>query len=598
MTRTLFKIINILTATLFLFCAVSCDMINTPVKEFFTGSLEALSSNNQNNSNESNNSSGSNPSDDSGNSDKTSAGEEDSGNSPADGPEPDASEESPVTAEDDAFDNIDENISFVFYVSDQGDDDNDGSMENPFLTIDNALKALRQSFNADTEKSKSAGYVLLLSDININAEIDFNSPDYRFAEIAPAVDITIGGYKTKRTINAAFGSRIFKIGWTNGNITIQNLTLTGGYSMDVGGAAFYITSTDSATDFSSKKFLIKNCVITDNMSDLPGGALALETAYKVEIENCEITNNTSFDGPSVCDLKTPSGLSAGIGICLKNTLIKENYSHTGSSSSLSSYEYGYVINTEGTRYARFDGGVTVKDNTIDSIPAGKDYSKLAAVNNAYGIEFSGKNIITDNKAVISGSGSNSIGIEKNLIIVPDAASAAKILYMQGNCDGSKIGVNLSSAITDSIKFTNGFKASGTSSAPAEIFVSDGAYAVDWDSSGSEAAFVLNSGSFINPLGITMTFTASPVVLTAGKAGKITVSPHVLYEGSDVTDTLADDISWSLSLTEGSATVAVCNSNILNLTASQTLPDTYQLFITAVLNGIVYDDSVTIECIEE
>lgn len=595
MTRTLFKIINILTATLFLFCAVSCDMINTPVKEFFTGSLEALSSNNQNNSNESNDSSGSNPSGDSGNSDNTSAGEEDSGNSPADEPEPDASEESPVTAEDDAFDNIDENISFVFYVSDQGDDDNDGSMENPFLTIDNALKALRQSFNADTEKSKSAGYVLLLSDININAEIDFNSPDYRFAEIAPAVDITIGGYKSKRTINAAFGSRIFKIGWTNGNITIQNLTLTGGYSMDVGGAAFYITSTDSATDFSSKKFLIKNCIITDNMSSLPGGALALETAYKVEIENCEITNNTSFDGPSVCDLKTPSGLSSGIGICLKNTLIKENYSHTGSSSSLSSYDYGYVINTEGVRYARFDGGVTVKDNTIDSIPAGKDYSKLAAVNNAYGIEFSGKNIITDNKAVISGSGSNSIGIEKNLIIVPDAASAAKILYMQGNCDGSKIGVNLSSAITDSIKFTNGFKASGTSSAPAEIFVSDGAYAVDWDSSGSEAAFVLNSGSFINPLGITMTFTASPVIIASGTAGEITVSPHILYEGSDVTDTLADDISWSLSLTEGSVTVAVCNSNILNLTASQTLLDTYQLFITAVLNGIVYDDSVTIEC---
>lgn len=570
-------------------------MINTPVKEFFTGSLEALSSNNQNNSNESNNSSGSNPSGDSGNSDKTSDGEEDSGNSPADGPEPDAAEESPVTAEDDAFDNIDENISFVFYVSDQGDDDNDGSMENPFLTIDNALKALRQSFNADTEKSKSAGYVLLLSDININAEIDFNSADYRFAQIAPAVDITIGGYKTKRTINAAFGSRIFKIGWTNGNITIQNLTLTGGYSTDVGGAAFYITSADSATDFSSKKFLIKNCVITDNMSSLPGGALALETAYKVEIENCEITQNTSFDGPSVCDLKTPSGLSSGIGICFKNTLIKENYSHTGSSSSLSSYEYGYVINTEGARYARFDGGVTVKDNTIDSIPAGKDYSKLAAVNNAYGIEFSGKNIITDNKAIISGSGSNSIGIEKNLIIVPGTASAAKILYMQGNCDGSKIGVNLSSAITDSIKFTNGFKASGTSSAPAEIFVSDGAYAVDWDSSGSEAAFVLNSGSFINPLGITMTFTASPVVLTAGKAGKITVSPHVLYEGSDVTDTFADDISWSLSLTEGSATVAAADSKILSLTASQTLPDTYQLFITAVLNGIVYDDSVTIEC---
>ena len=585
MTRTLFKIINILTATLFLFCAVSCDMINTPVKEFFTGSLEALSSNNQNNSNESNNSSGSNPSGDSENSDKTSDGEEDSGNSAADGPEPEAPEESPVTAEDDAFDNIDENISFVFYVSDQGDDDNDGSMENPFLTIDNALKALRQSFDADTEKSKRAGYVLLLSDINISAEIDFNSPDYRFAQIAPAVDITIGGYKSKRTINAAFGSQIFKIGWTNGNITIQNLTLTGGYSTDVGGAALYITSTDSATDFSSKKFLIKNCIITDNMSSLPGGALALETAYKVEIENCEITNNTSFDGPSVCDLKTPSGLSAGIGICLKNTLIKENYSHTDSSSSLSSYEYGYVINTEGTRYARFDGGVTVKDNTIDSIPAGKDYSKLAAVNNAYGIEFSGKNIITDNKAVISGSGSNSIGIEKNLIIVPGTASAAKILYMQGNCDGSKIGVNLSSAITDSIKFTNGFKASGTSSAPAEIFVSDGAYAVDWDSSGSEAAFVLNSGSFI----------ASPVVLTAGKAGKITVSPHVLYEGSDVTDTLADDISWSLSLTEGSATVAAADSKILSLTASQTLPDTYQLFITAVLNGIVYDDSVTIEC---
>lgn len=595
MTRTLFKIINILTATLFLFCAVSCDMINTPVKEFFTGSLEALSSNNQNNSNESNDSSGSNPSGDSGNSDKTSDEEKDSGNSPADEPEPDASEESPVTAEDDAFDNIDENISFVFYVSDQGDDDNDGSMENPFLTIDKALKALRQSFNADTEKSKSAGYVLLLSDININAEIDFNNTDYRFAEIAPAVDLFIGGYKTKRTINAAFGSRIFKIGWTNGNITIQNLTLTGGYSTDVGGAAFYITSTDSATDFSSKKFLIKNCVITDNMSDLPGGALALETAYKVEIENCEITQNTSFDGPSVCDLKTPSGLSPGIGICFKNTLIKENYSHTGSSSSLSSYEYGYVINTEGARYARFDGGVTVKDNTIDSIPAGKDYSKLAAVNNAYGIEFSGKNIITDNKAIISGSGSNSIGIEKNLIIVPGTASAAKILYMQGNCDGSKIGVNLSSAITDSIKFTNGFKASGTSSAPAEIFVSDGAYAVDWDSSGSEAAFVLNSGSFINPLGITMTFSASPVIIASGTAGEITVSPHILYEGSDVTDTFADDISWSLSLTEGSATVATADSKILSLTASQTLPDTYQLFITAVLNGIVYDDSVTIEC---
>lgn len=582
----LHKIILSLFLCLAAFCFVSCDMINTPVKEFFTDGLNALNSR-ENSSDSENSDNSTTPATDSDTDDNPSEDSGDSGEDTSSGSEdpvtPSAPENTsgPVTPDPAEFDSIDTDVSLVFYVSSDGnDDENDGSKDSPFKTIGKALSNLKAAFSADIAKTK--GYVLLLSDIEISEEISLET--YRFDDLSPnIVELTIAGCGAFRTIDAKSACRVMKVGYTNGAITLKNLKIKGGYSTDVGGAGLYVSSQGLGT---LTFFTIDNCIFTENTSSYSGAAIALQTDYSVYINNSEISSNTGSDGASALDIERTYNGSTYV---IYNTVITDNTTTaTYDPSNLSPvYDYGYVINTDGLAALAITNNTVIKNNSISQVSSasGADYSKLCAVKKLSSL--SGAVTIKQNNVYLDD------GTELIRNIVIDTAAGDKILIGL-DCTGSSIGVKPAASITSEAVFTTNY-ASRTSALPASVFVSDCEYGIGYDSTGAEAAFVVNSGSFTNPFDITMSFSTSQKVIASGKAAGITVTPLVKDSGTDITASVADDITWNLSFVTGSTTVAASTTNVLSLTSAQTLPDTYTLYITATLNSITYDDTVQIAC---
>ena len=554
--------------------ATSCDMINTPVKDFFSNSAGLIAGQETDKSDGSSTEPGKSDSSeevtnpDDSESDSTT-------DTPADTPslEP---EPGPVTPDTSEFDDIDLTTSLVYYVSSAGDDDASGEKDTPFQTIDKAFTSLKSSFQADT--SKSAGYVLLLSDIEISQEIKLE--DYNFGELSPnIVTLTIAGYGGIRTIDAKSNCRIMKIGYTNGEIKIKNLKFKGGYSDDVGGAGLYVSSSGIN---SMVFFTINNCIFTENRSSKSGAAIALETDYSVYIENCEISNNTCSDGASALDIKRTY---SGSNFVLSDTSIIDNKTVADPMAVTPVYDYGYAVNTDGLANLVISGNVVIKKNSISQVSSSGDYSKLCVLKRL--ISISGKNNISNNSVYLT----DFTELTRNLVV--DASSGDTIRVVD-DCSGSSIGIMNSTPISSETVFTYRYNEK-TPAAPSAVFVCDGSYAIGYSSDGNEAAFVVNSGSFGNPLDNTMSFVMTQKIIPSGMASTLTVTPVVKNLGSDITASVLSDISWELTLMSGSVSIKTSTTNTLSISAAQALPDTYTLYVTATLNGIAYDESVSLVC---
>ncbi|WP_027727939.1 SUMF1/EgtB/PvdO family nonheme iron enzyme [Treponema sp. C6A8] len=493
-----------------------------------------------------------------------------------------------ISSDIDEFDNIDLTTSFVYYVSANGDDTNDGSKEAPFKTMDQAFTALKAAFVeeqtlAGDDSEKTNGYVLLLDSIALTDEVNLET--YNFASLTKDVDIVIGGYGARRTINANYNCRVMSIGNTKGNVRLKNLTLTGGSTDDAGGAGLYVTSSDCG----SNTCVIENCSIYNNLSSLSGAGIYLYTDYKVFIRNSEIIGNTVSDGAAACEIKYRSDTSW---LHISNTAIKENNSIASTSPAPSSYDYGYVINTDGNAYVLLEGGVVIRDNNISQVsptPA-TAYSSLCAVKCNIGIRLSGANIIRENSVDFT----DGTVLTRNIVLTPAGSMATPLITLTGNCNGSSIGVGLNSSITADTRFTMFYSTYGTTAAPGSIFVSDCEYGIGYNSTETEAAFVLSSGGMGSPLDYTVNFTVFPPVIPTGKASSITVTPKVMKGTEDVSSTVTG-MTFTLKLMDSSTVAASSSTNTLSVSAARALPGTYSLSVTAEWNGIAYDDTVSIVC---
>lgn len=567
------KHLKILIFASVLFMLSGCEIINNPVKDFFSDNL-SISSTSSNSSGNSANSDDNTGTDDSGST------SDDSGSTSGSGSGGD------TQVDDDA--DIDLTTTFVYYVSNVGDDDaNSGEKTSPFATVDKALSQLKTDFQAEKDSQnteKIHGYVFLLTDIDITSEISLET--YLFADLSPnIVDLTISGFNAQRTINAGRNSRVMKIGYTNGDITLKKLKFEAGSVMSVGGAGIYVSSTDCT----GKKLNIENCIISDCSSGVSGAALYAKTDYEINITDSQITNNTSSDGAAAIHLVYNSAYS---GLILKNTKVEGNYSVSDTSSIPSIYDYGYVIQTEGSALVKLSGGVSITDNRVIQVSATSDSSLLSAVKNSLGLRLAGANTIKDNYVDLTDG-----KVKVQNIIFP-VGLTGYTFYINDDCSGSSIGVApSSSSLTSDFTFTTGY---GTynSAAPSAVFESDCAYAIGYDST-NNAAFKVNSANMTNPLAYSVTFAASPTTITAGEAATITVTPAITYNDLAISSSLASAftalLTWNLNLYNGTYSVAQSTTSTITLTAAQALPDIYKLAITATLYGIAYDDEVSIVC---
>ena len=519
---------------LFALLCVSCSMLNTPVRDFFENSEMY----NNRDINADSNKDGDD--DNNGDTNIDDDGGDDSGG------------ESETT------------VSGVFYVSATGKSDATGTKTDPFDSFDKAFTALKNSLETDT--TLTSGKIYLTSNIEITEEIDLSA--YAFADIGRVCEITIAGDGEKRTIDAKSNCRVLQIGYTNGNVTVENLILTGGKTTDgQGGGGLFISSNNPS---SGTKVTVKNCDIKNNES-IPynAGGVYLKTGYSVIFSDCEISNNKSAGiGAAGIEVEQIGSLE------IKSTIIKDNeVDVTGLTES--QLDFGTAININ---HVMDISDVTITGNTASGV-SGSTLGSIGAIRpNSY-INISGKNTIYDN--VIN-------SVQRNIVL------DSLIIVANGDLPESKIGVlwtGTAPTMTSQVKFAGGITDSNVTS-----FISDCEYLII--KSGSYAAFGTSgsSGSITDLLGATVTFSVSPATITSGQNATLTVTPTIRNSnGFDITENVQDDISWNLTLYAGSSVVKSSSSSTLTLSDEQTLPENYTLFITATLYGMSYDDSVTVEC---
>ncbi|MBN1551905.1 right-handed parallel beta-helix repeat-containing protein [bacterium] len=166
-------------------------------------------------------------------------------------------------------------LSRDVYVSPDGSDDNDGlSWPTSFLTIQHALSVLAGSdANPLTIHIASGTYSPSLT----GERYPLN--------LVPNVSLT--GMGIEETILDAESSSGIMYSCFDEDLTISNMTLTGGYSQDGGGIQCYYTP---AT------LMISDCNFTGNTAWSMGGGMASFLHSDPTIINCVFTENTSLYG--------------------------------------------------------------------------------------------------------------------------------------------------------------------------------------------------------------------------------------------------------------------------------------------------------------
>ena len=455
---------------------------------------------------------------------------------------------------------------YIYYVSSSGKATATGSKTDPFNTFDAALSKLKETLETDTSYSK--GKIYLQNNIEITEEIDLST--YQFSELERVCDITITGYGGKRKIDAKGNCRVLQIGHTNGSVTLENLILTGGTTIDGQGGAGLFISSNSPSDANTHKIVVKNCSITQNNSPYNAGGIYLKTDYVVEITDCEISENTST-GAGAAGIEMEQ---CNTGSIIQNTKITNN-TVNASGLSVGDLNFGIAINV--TQVATIKN-LTITGNTLTGY-SGTSLSSVAALHPTSYMYLSGKNTIYDNLI-------NSV--QRNIVL------NSTVLIANDNLTGSKIGVTLidrTPTVASPVVFLGGLTNSDVS-----MFISDCEWTIKKTDLG--VAFSVNGGSFTNPLGITMSFAATPLTVApeASTATLITVTPTVMKNSSNITSSVLSDITWELILSyDGSSSLITSSTNILTIPANQLFEDSYILYIKATLNGIAYADSVTITC---
>ena len=170
---------------------------------------------------------------------------------------------------------------FNFYVASGANDANaDGSIENPFKTIQAAVDIIKERNNV-SPSSDDAPYKLILlehiSESNIN--IDSDSKLY----------LTIKSYNNNCTIDANNQGKVMTIA-DNAFVTLENVTLTKGRSTHgTGGVEVYGSLT-----------LSDNCIISNNTvtSSGYGAGIYLRPNAKLTMNGGKITENTGSSDDS------------------------------------------------------------------------------------------------------------------------------------------------------------------------------------------------------------------------------------------------------------------------------------------------------------
>ncbi|MDR1818633.1 MAG: hypothetical protein LBR15_00095 [Methanobrevibacter sp.] len=191
--------------------------------------------------------------------------------------------------------NVRDNEVYVIevYVSNSGNDENSGTMEDPVQNLKRAVELVNDG-----------GTIEVLSDLNVWHET-----------VNVSKNVTIRSKTDKKTVYA-YDCQIFNMDPNvKVNVTISNLKLTNGYSMTSGGAIFnngsdlnlydcVIDSSTASNGDGGGVFItgggishIVSCSFTNNRASNRGGGISItNTNTRCYISDCNFTSNRASSG--------------------------------------------------------------------------------------------------------------------------------------------------------------------------------------------------------------------------------------------------------------------------------------------------------------
>jgi len=226
----------------------------------------------------------------------------------------------------------------VFYVSSDGDNNNQGTELSPLKTIGHALSLVKKYTSSITT-------IHLLEGVyspSTNGE--------QFPIVIPNKVHLIGDNNVNTILDAEASlsrqSRVIIVDKLSDNVKISNLTISGGYHISggcVGGSGILVGPIDAYSSINTFVTL-ENLIISNNYSHLGGGVFVSMDAHVI-INNCKIINNGIGSPPEGAYEIEPAG--AGINFWYSNgevykTLISNNSNLTDREVGAISYHTSVV----------------------------------------------------------------------------------------------------------------------------------------------------------------------------------------------------------------------------------------------------------------
>lgn len=250
--------------------------------------------------------------------------------------------------------------NFGSSVPDASDTTGDGSMAKPFATVQKAVDTIAAF--GDTSKKYTIyvdGTVTAYSSDDFKE--DSATSDKSFIYISTQNSITIKGFSkdSKAVLNANQkdgnqNGNVLTVNASNANITLENLTVTGGSRNATGGGIYAIGS-----------LTLKNCTVTKNKSNNAGGGISF-SGKELVLENTSVTYNESSG--------TGGGMDADGKVTISGSKILNNSANYGGGIYFSSNKNldiknktiinnNSAIDTGGGLYL-LDGKTIIKDSSL------------------------------------------------------------------------------------------------------------------------------------------------------------------------------------------------------------------------------------------
>ena len=258
----------------------------------------------------------------------------------------------------------------AYYVSNNGNDNDDGTVYNPFKTVQEAVNTIN-NINDGT----SSYTIYVMNDIT-GTDSEFTNDNKALINVVPGENETlhlkICGYNNADvTIDANQKGRVMYIE-ANANVTLENITLSNGKIIDDVGGGVCIFGGNFTM---SNGAVIRDC--TSDVKESGGGGVAMlggsfTMNNNAKISSCNADNNNSKDfcaggGVYVSDGTFTLSDTASIDDC--NALSDNNDSRYGGGVYLAGGKFnmtgGSIKNCDVTGYNDYGGGVYQNAGTFE-----------------------------------------------------------------------------------------------------------------------------------------------------------------------------------------------------------------------------------------